>query len=376
MKIIIVNYLSLSELPPAISLLEKVNTMGGVYISLYEEKGYSERFCNITFCSAYREGFTYDGSNGIKEKLKYKIADFNRMRATRKICHLIDTYSDKDTVVWFLHESTVLSLGKQIEKKYPHYFVTLYELDAAQEDKDGKLSSICKKADRVIVPEEMRAHIVRAFLSLPQKPYVIHNKPIFAAHSDAHMTNQEKALERIRELQDQGNYVFIYAGIFIPERRLNEIIEAFGRVENTKLLLMGRSSYYLEELKEKYPDGFDYLGFYEPPEHLKIIEAADVGVLTYVAQNRSINALFCAPNKIFEYGSYGLPVIGNDIPGLKYVIEKEKIGACFDQDSVESIEQAIKDILHNYEIYRSNIRKYVDSVDVGDEIEEVIKGHN
>lgn len=135
---------------------------------------------------------------------------------------------------------------------------------------------------------------------------------------------------------------------------------------------MGRFSYYLKELMQKYDNKFEYVGFYQPPEHLEVIRHADVGILTYVPQNRSINALFCAPNKIFEYGMFGLPVLGNDIPGLKYIIEYEKIGCCFEQDNIEDIECAIEDVIVNYQQYSQNIMNYVERINVEAEVKRVL----
>lgn len=168
MKIILINYLRLNELPPAISLLKRINTLGGIYISLYDEDKYKDMFCNIEFLHVYDKKTVYDGSQSLREKIKYKISDFRRNRASSRIFRYIDDHCDLESLIWFLHESTVLSLGKKIEK-YNHYFISLYELDAAQRDKSGKLSAICQKADCIIVPEETRAHIIKAFLSLPKK---------------------------------------------------------------------------------------------------------------------------------------------------------------------------------------------------------------
>lgn len=370
MKIILVNYLKLDELPPAISLLKIIDRFGGTYISLYNEEEYKSKFKNISFLSAYTDGFEFNGKNNFIEKIKYKGEQIHQYFAKKKIFKCIDSQIDEETLVWFLHESTVLSLGNKVTK-YKHYFVTLFELDSAQHDSKGILSNICKKADKVVVPEEMRSHIVRAFLELQERPYVIHNKPTLIPENTL-PENVCAAIEKLEKMKAKGNKIFIYAGIFIPERRLNEIIEAFDRIPNAVLVLMGRESYYLNDLKEKYKDKFVYLGFFTPPFHLKIIESADVGILSYISQNKSLNALFCAPNKIFEYGYYGLPILGNDIPGLKYNIESEKIGYCFDQENINSIQDAIVNVMDNYALYSNNIKKYVNSVDVEKEVLQLI----
>lgn len=371
MSVIIVNYLRLDELPPAISILEKVNDIGGVYISMYDEKKYKEWYENIRFISIYQKWDEFSGTISFREKLKYKKLELEKRIAKGKIIRYIDKNYKEGDLIWFLHESTVLALGN-IVSKYKKYYVTLYELDAAQNDKKGKLANICQNACRVIVPEETRAHIIRSFLELKKKPYVIHNKPLVIENNDS---LDEKVLDAVKKIQNwkaDGTKVYIYSGIFLPERKLDTIIAAFLELPKTKLVFIGRNSYYLEELKEKYPDGFEYIGFFTAPSHLRVVKEADVGILTYVSKNKSINAIFCAPNKIFEYGAFGLPVIGNDIPGLKYVIEGKSIGACFDQDDREAILKAVKDVEVNYDLYKRNIKKYVDEIDVCDEIEKII----
>ena len=49
---------------------------------------------------------------------------------------------------------------------------------------------------------------------------------------------------------------------------------------------------------------------------------ASIGVLSYFPRSgsigRTLNPLYCAPNKIFEYSKYGIPMISNDVPALRY----------------------------------------------------------
>lgn len=52
---------------------------------------------------------------------------------------------------------------------------------------------------------------------------------------------------------------------------------------------------------------------------------ASIGVMSYSPHQKThagvVNALYCAPNKIFEYGKYGKPMIANDVPALKYILK-------------------------------------------------------
>ena len=100
------------------------------------------------------------------------------------------------------------------------------------------------------------------------------------------------------------------------------------------MVLAGRESDYLKELLIKYPD-VKYLGFTVPPKHLSIVKLADIGILTYVADSGSINPVFCAPNKIWEYAKYGIPMLCNDIPGLKYTVEYYRTWILFVDISIQ-----------------------------------------
>ena len=54
----------------------------------------------------------------------------------------------------------------------------------------------------------------------------------------------------------------MYMGIISEERPLEPFIQAISESGNKyQLMIIGRESSYLNELKNKYPTGFQYLGF-------------------------------------------------------------------------------------------------------------------
>ena len=60
----------------------------------------------------------------------------------------------------------------------------------------------------------------------------------------------------------------------------------------------------------------------------------------------------------------GLPVIANDIPGLKYEVEYSNIGHCVDFTSELDILKAINRISENYSVYNQTSAKYYNSKDI------------
>lgn len=61
----------------------------------------------------------------------------------------------------------------------------------------------------------------------------------------------------------------------------------------------------------------------------------DIGVILY--KDNGLNYRFCAPNKLYEYWSYGIQVIGDDLPGLKSVFNNECLGCLVNMSDSNSI---------------------------------------
>ncbi len=75
------------------------------------------------------------------------------------------------------------------------------------------------------------------------------------------------------------------------------------------------------------------------------------------------NALYCAPNKIWEYTRFGLPVIASDVPGIRQALEGGDFGRVVNASSVDSIVRAIEDVDERHDLMSKNSRAYYDSVD-------------
>ena len=59
---------------------------------------------------------------------------------------------------------------------------------------------------------------------------------------------------------------------------------------------------------------------------MEITSYARIGINFY--RPNCLNKAFCAPNKIYEFSGFGIPIIGNDIPGLKNTIGLNNAGKC------------------------------------------------
>ena len=113
-----------------------------------------------------------------------------------------------------------------------------------------------------------------------------------------------------------------------------------------------------------------YIGNIPAPSHLIFTSMAHVGILSY--NDDSLNNLYCAPNKIFEYSYYGLPMLGNDIPGLRYSVEAYGAGKLVNFDDVLGIKETIEDIDASYIDYVKGAKRLFDSVDNKEVIASVL----
>lgn len=368
MKVVLVSFLHLDELPPMMTVLKVlskvykivyigVDDFTDVYRDLYGDK---VEFVNIIDwkspvgngllprCIRYLQ---------VKEKaIKYKAAN-----------SIIEKYYDEGDILWVHHEYTLMSLKRL---KIP-YYLTMYELHPDLFRNKSELKNRVKSAQKVIVPEYARAAIVKACVGLENMPLVVQNKPYDYDHLVTAL-DKNPMIEIAQKAHAENKRIVLYSGIFLRERKLDTIIEAVQHLKDKfEIVLVGRKSPYLEELLRKYPNVI-YLGFFNPPHHLEVIEKADVGILTYVADSGSINPVFCAPNKIWEYARYGIPMICNDIPGLKYTVEYNGLGYCCDINSVECICDTLNKISDHYELLSEKAHSYYKTVDIEADILRVV----
>lgn len=276
---------------------------------------------------------------------------FFRNLAFRKRCKkVLKEYFD---LIWIATADTALWMGDMLKNKY--YVINLFELYDKHPRYLKRLKCVVKNAKKVIVPEYNRAHIIRTWFELKETPVVIPNK-----FSDM-VLNKRMGLENVDYKIPLDDKFIIYQGIASRERNLDALCKAVKKIENYKLVMMCAESDYLRELMKKY-DFIIHQPFVTPPYHLAITSYAYIGIVTY--QHYSLNTIFCAPNKIWEYSSMGLPMIANSIPGLHDTVERYNAGVCVEMDSVDEIIKGIKKISSNYASYVQGTKRLFDSVNI------------
>ncbi len=120
------------------------------------------------------------------------------------------------------------------------------------------------------------------------------------------------------------------------------------------------------------------MGFVNPPHHLNFLKYARIALLPYSPESISgykfniLNALYCAPNKIFEYSGCKVPMIGTNVLGLKVPFEKYGIGVCCSDLKVETIMDAIKKVDINHDKMVKNSQIFFDSISIDNIVNNIL----
>ena len=379
MKITLITSERLYEFPPVITLLHTLDRMGHdvVFLTPYLDpdfEGLHLQHARHRFCAGTPdERLTRYYSNRIAASAAFHSERMLRSHFIRQIPAKFRSELDSADVVWVLHENTFLLGGKGFADKLDRYLYTMYELCI----KNGPVSNIydyaARKALLTVVPEYNRAHICKAYYSLPHMPAIIPNKPLDHPRQKNLSVSDPVIAEKLARIKESGKKIVMYMGILSSERPLEPIIEAVEQMEGYVLAVLGSRTPYLDRLEKAMVGRFEYLGSVKPPHHLEVARHADVTYISYVANNRSINAVFCAPNKVYEFAGFGIPMLCNDNPGLKYTVEYFGMGICVPELTTPEIAAALKHIDANADAMSAAAVRYYDSESTERAVEQTLE---
>ena len=371
MKFIIVIVGNIFAFPPAMSLvhaLEKIN-IEGVLITTKATKSLKNEFENTMI-----EELDLDYES-IQSPIR-KLSMINSLR--KELWRRINKYYDNTSIIWSITDVTIKYLGMELTKR--NYILHMLELSEdlyfyhkAPFIKMDKVK-LGNYAKAVVVPEYNRAHLIKTWWRLDKTPYVLPNKPYNKVNWSANETiDDDIAANIISKVENKK--IILYQGVMSAERPLDMFIDAVDEYNGKYafVVMSGGKNIYADKKSSNYY----FIPFVTPPKHLQITSHAHIGVLSYVPTDSTgyspLNSIYCAPNKTFEYSMFGIPMLGNDIPGLKFLFETKNCGRCFDDFTKVDICKAIDEIEDNYNDLSRNALKYYRSCDYKLILEQIIK---
>ncbi len=373
MRITIVHLMDLVAYPPVLSLVENLlNNAHEVNLVSYGVDKAPDGIIKNARLKVYEvPNSTKVGIIGKLEREKY------RRSFTKKIVNKLMNNSD---ILWTTTDISVRTLGDDV-LRYKHV-MQLMELEEWYPYIIGldypkfPLKKYAKAAWKTVVPEINRGYIQKTWWELDKTPYVLPNKPYSLVESDDGM---EKVLNILKN--DERKKI-VYLGNISSDRSLEEFAKAIELLgEKYCLYIAGKTDdsekKAFSDILKKYKN-VEYLGYFKAPKHLCILKYAYIGLLPYFPNSKhqfisALNVQYCAPNKIFEYSAYGVPMIGTNVLGLKNPFENYNIGRTCEILNSSSISSAVESIETEYDTMKNNCKQFYESVDLDKIVQNILE---
>ena len=224
------------------------------------------------------------------------------------------------------------------------------------------------RAALVIAANPERAELMREHYGLAEAPLAINN----ITPAPVGTPGPDEALRRYPALQrgQDGLVRLVFQGFISAERGVVASIAALAQLpEQFELVLVGGgppediAAMHAAIAEYGVDQRVTYLGRVPRDDLHDILQCCDIGIVYYFS--RSLNQLYCAPNKIYEYAQAGLPMISSCQPPLRPVHEKygisELVGCGGDEAErlITDLAKASQTIADDLDRYRKMIPAFL-----------------
>lgn len=275
----------------------------------------------------------------------------------------------EDDIIWVSGADTLLLIGKSIIKRYRIIF-QLNELCDELIVYRFLLKRKMRFCSKVVVPEENRSYIAEVLYNLDRRPFILPNKPYNFDNKEIQvLPHIDKYISRIKDLKNDGRVLLVYQGYISDLRDLCQICRVVEKYKDScALVLMGHDEGALAKY-ERLCSQIIHIPFLPAPWHLEVTALCNIGIMIYLPV--SLNNIYCAPNKIWEYSKFGLAMLGNDIPGLSF-INHEDIGRTVNLYDINDVDMKIKYLLDNHSSVREKSLAFYERLDMKKEILNIL----
>ena len=168
---------------------------------------------------------------------------------------------------------------------------------------------------------------------------------------------KNKKVDKVLEKQYSNNFVITYVGNTSERRGLLTVIESLKiirkTIPNVKLLIIGKSSFddVLKNEIKKYDveDLVDFIGWVKENEIPNYLSISKLGLSPL---HRNIHHDTTYANKIFQYISFGCPIVSSNVTAQSELVKKYNIGVVFEDRNVMDLTKKIIQLYNEKDLYK------------------------
>ena len=195
--------------------------------------------------------------------------------------------------------------------------------------------------DAYIQPEKnRRAYFAAKYGIAPSRVALVENFP-----SESYAFSGRNRLRDFFAI-DPERIILLCSGVLGPEHNIESMIDCMALLDARFVLVLLGPTFkgYEQEIASRITAARveDRVKLHPAIPNLDMLDymqSSDIGLVFY--KNIDLNTYWCASNKLYEFIFCSKPVITNDYPGLREVVEDHQLGVCLSDASPEAIAAAV-----------------------------------
>ena len=255
-----------------------------------------------------------------------------------------------------LHENRpeIMKYYKHVNSFLGKLFIKPFRWKKAEE-------SFVKKANKIVVVTENAKEELLSRVNIREKKIIVYPNTV---RKDFY---HNKKVDKVLEKQYSKNFVITYVGNTSKRRGLLTVIESLKIIKKTipkiKLLIIGKSSFddklKSEIRKHGVEDLVDFIGWVKENEIPNYLSISKLGLSPL---HRNIHHDTTYANKIFQYISFGCPVVSSDVIAQSELVKKYNIGVVFEDRNVMDLTKKIIQLYNEKDLFEKFRANCIESI--------------
>lgn len=211
------------------------------------------------------------------------------------------------------------------------------------------------KIDLCIFPEQNRAdYFINISKALKDKVMIFPNTCKLVT---SNLVDEKSCIDFIPDSQ----FIVLHTGVLgVAEHYYDTFLRAtqlFKKEDNVAFVFIGRKTTEIDRfIEENKITNIYFIANIPHQELLKVYKKANLGLILYKGVN--LNIEYCAPNKLYEFWSNGIPVLAHTLQGLQPLFNNKVLGLLTDFSKEEIVYSTILNLKNSTDHFKEEVKKY------------------